>query len=177
MSSGEAFFKVHHDPAKPFTVTTGELNVTAVGTAFDIKTDEAKVVVTVQEGVVSVAKTLAPESATWRVGRGDQIIYDRASGASSMAAVRVERFVSWQAGRLEYLGEPLGQVVADVSRYSSRPIEIGDPRLSQLTFTGTVLTGAINDWLEGVQTTFPIRVIVAQDGHYVLLNRSSQPTN
>ena len=78
--------------------------------------------------------------------------------------------MAWRDGRLEYYGEPLSSVVADVSRYSSQPIELVDPQLAQLTFTGTVFTESVDDWLNAIQATFPIRVVTTDD-HRVLLMR------
>ncbi len=34
---GEAFFEVHHDPGKPFSVHTGEVITTALGTSFNVR--------------------------------------------------------------------------------------------------------------------------------------------
>jgi ferric-dicitrate binding protein FerR (iron transport regulator) len=40
LSKGEAFFQVNSDPARPFTVTTGKLQTTVLGTSFDIRSYE-----------------------------------------------------------------------------------------------------------------------------------------
>jgi transmembrane sensor len=55
MSSGEAFFKVRPDKQRPFVVRAGPIDVTAVGTAFDVKAEEGHITVLGQEGVVTVA--------------------------------------------------------------------------------------------------------------------------
>jgi len=53
----------------------------------------------------------------------------------------------------------LSAVVADINRYSSRKRIIIDPALAQLTYTGTVLMGSIDEWLSAMPGEFPIRVI------------------
>jgi transmembrane sensor len=55
--SGEAFFDIQHDPAKPFIIHTGNIVTTVLGTAFNIKEDKGThtVVVTVTRGKVSVS--------------------------------------------------------------------------------------------------------------------------
>lgn len=40
LSKGEAFFQVVSDPSRPFTVTTGKLQTTVLGTSFDIRSYE-----------------------------------------------------------------------------------------------------------------------------------------
>lgn len=53
---GEAFFKVAPDKSKPFTVKVDEVQVTVVGTSFNIKNSEKKTEVIVETGIVEVAK-------------------------------------------------------------------------------------------------------------------------
>jgi transmembrane sensor len=174
LSHGEAFFKVQPDKAKPFVVQTSGLNVVAVGTAFDVRSREDRVIVTVEEGIVEVARVSDAATAAagnWRVNAGYQIAYDVRTGGARIAAVDTERAPAWREGRLEYFSEPLGSVAADVSRYSARPIEIADPQLADLTFTGTVFTGSVDDWLAAVESTFPIRAEVAADQSVRLVSR------
>jgi transmembrane sensor len=173
---GDAYFDVRPDKSKPFVVQTAGLRITAIGTAFDVRSRADRVLVTVQEGVVEVARVNAAGIAGddgWRVSAGKQIAYEINSGAARIAEVDSERALSWREGRLEYFSEPLGSVVTDVSRYSARPIEVGDPQLAALRFTGTVFTGSIDDWLGAVEATFPVRVVVTRDDRVLLLRRST----
>lgn len=172
MPQGEAFFKVHPDKSKPFVVQADEVSVTAVGTAFDVDSDPRRVMVTVQEGVVDIAGT---DASKWRVSKGSQFILDRRSKSAIVQPVEADQRVAWHTGRLEYLDKPLREVVTDIGRYSAQVVEIGDSRLADIPYTGAVLTGAIDDWLAAIQTTFPIRVISTQQGHYLLVSRSSPP--
>jgi transmembrane sensor len=159
LSSGEAYFKVHPDKHKPFVVTTDALHVTAVGTAFGIKSDTQAIAVTVEEGVVEVANG----AEVWRVGAGYRIEYDTRRGVARIAAIDAARALAWRDGRLEYFQQPLAAVIADVNRYSNKRIEINDPAVAQLSFTGTIFTASIDDWLVAVTTTFPLDVVVADD--------------
>jgi transmembrane sensor len=54
--SGEAYFDIKHDPARPFIVHTGAIKTTVLGTAFQIKAypRDKNVTVTVTRGKVSV---------------------------------------------------------------------------------------------------------------------------
>ena len=173
MATGEAFFRVHPDKHKPFTVTTSQVAVTAVGTAFDVRSESDRVTVTVQEGVVDVSPVGVTGRQRWRVTAGSQISYDLGSHTARISAVEADRLVAWHTGRLEYVATPLGVVVADVTRYSGRVVEIADPALLALTYTGVVLTGAIDDWLAALQTTFPIRLEAGGGGHALLRGRGA----
>jgi transmembrane sensor len=160
MSSGEAYFKVRPDKHRPFVVHAGPLNVTAVGTAFDVKADDGRVSVTVQEGIVSVAPVVAAgawaSDAAWRVGPGYQFFYSERDGSAGLSSVDTSVALAWREGRLEYVNAPLAQVITDVNRYARHPVEISDPSVAGLTFTGTVFTDSIDGWLQGLPGALPV---------------------
>ncbi|MBX2921481.1 MAG: FecR domain-containing protein [Chitinophagaceae bacterium] len=52
--SGEAYFDVSHNPEQPFIIHTGKIKTTVLGTAFNIKSDEKQVTVSVTRGKVRV---------------------------------------------------------------------------------------------------------------------------
>lgn len=172
MPSGEAHFTVHPDKERPFIVETAGVKVKAVGTAFDVRSEAGRVTVTVYEGAVDVAaQGAAPE----RVAAGQRMLFDASSHLASIKPMDVARGASWREGRLEYFGAPLSAVVADISRYSGTSIEIGDPQLAELSYTGSVFTHAIDDWLAAIQSAFPVRVITTRDEHVVLLSSAPPP--
>jgi transmembrane sensor len=55
LDSGEAFFEVAKHPQWPFVVTAGDRKVTALGTAFLVRRDAAKLAITLVEGKVAVS--------------------------------------------------------------------------------------------------------------------------
>ena len=66
---GEAFFDVTHDPLHPFVVNASSVNLTVLGTAFNIRAyrDENTIETTLVHGIVEIQKT--------RQAKGDQIIF------------------------------------------------------------------------------------------------------
>lgn len=79
--SGEAVFKVHKDPARPFTVYCGEVATTAIGTVFRVEeqNNRSKVAVTLLEGKILVRSTDSntTNSKTYYLLPGHQIAYSR----------------------------------------------------------------------------------------------------
>jgi transmembrane sensor len=155
LSRGEAYFKVHPNKQKPFVVQAEGLKVTALGTAFSVRSEASRIVITVEEGLVEAAAG----AARWRVGAGYRMEFDLERQAAQIAAIDAASMLAWREGRLEYFLEPLGKVVADASRYSNKQISIADPQLAQLAYTGTIFTESIDDWLRALESTFPIQVI------------------
>jgi transmembrane sensor len=161
ITTGEAFFKVRPDKSRPFVVRAGEVSATAVGTAFDVKSEADRVAITVQEGTVRVESDAMPAkpARSWSLTAGFRAVVDRATRSVTISTVNPAVALGWREGRLNYSNEPLRGVIADVNRYSTRRIEIQDAAVGNLSFTGTVFTSAVDDWLAAVQTTFHIRAV------------------
>lgn len=167
LSPGEAFFKVQPDANRPFSVRAGSLEVTAVGTAFDVNHQSGRTLVTVQEGVVSVRMVglfQAADASVWRVVAGHQLIYSEGDGTTTLSSVDTSTVLAWREGRLEYTRTPLRVVLADVNRYGHHPIEFDDARVGGLTFTGTVFVDAIEDWVAALPGALPVAVSRGEGG-------------
>ncbi len=54
--TGEAFFSIAHDKAKPFIIDAGTASIKVVGTTFNVKTTVAKTEIIVESGIVEVSK-------------------------------------------------------------------------------------------------------------------------
>src|SRR5690606_35324362 len=82
VEAGEAFFAVARDPQRPFVVHAGSGTITALGTAFNVRSLAGRVVVTVVEGKVEVeghpsADTDAQDGAS-QLGAGQTVAYGEA---------------------------------------------------------------------------------------------------
>jgi ferric-dicitrate binding protein FerR (iron transport regulator) len=77
----------------------------------------------------------------------------------SLASIDLQVAESWRNGVLQFVAEPLDEVVAEVTLYSPRPIVLGDSDLRKLRFTGTVSQAHLDDWLAALEAVFSVRVI------------------
>lgn len=192
IDSGEAFFEVKRDPARPFIVRAGAASITAVGTAFNVKHVEGRVAVTVVSGIVDVRSVSAPASLPdesvrkfrtddettvepprmlARVRAGEAIVYGPELAEARVTAARGA--FAWQHGRLEYLDDALKYVVPDVSRYTRRHIVITDSEVGEMRFTGTVVEGNVDAWLATLPEVFPVEVVWSGDDTVLLRIRAS----
>jgi transmembrane sensor len=172
LDRGEAFFTVAHNTARPFIVHVGGLTVTAVGTAFDVRTGPSSTEVTVSEGRVSVGAVNAPATGA---GVGERVTFSRPARRLSVAAVDPRIAESWRDGTLQYVGEPLEDVVSDVNRYNRRKIAVA-PALLQSRFTGTVSTANVGDWLAALQQIFPVDVVDQGSNGILIQSRDNHGT-
>src|SRR5262249_29556686 len=100
----------------------------------------------------------------WRVGRGYQFIYSQTDATATLSSVDTSAVLAWRDGRLEYTRTPLAAVVADLNRYAPRSIEIVDPATARLTFTRTVFTDSVDDWLTALSGALPVRISRSEAG-------------
>jgi transmembrane sensor len=179
LRAGEAFFTVTHDGDRPFVVTAGPLHIEDLGTAFNVRRTGQRVSVAVTEGRVRLSPSdgasLGASAASGRLDlvAGQRAEYDPATGAISVSEVAVEHAAAWRRHRLEFVNEPLSAVLANVNRYSRQPIQLADPRLGELMFTGTVNTTTIDSWVGALPHVFPVQVSTFAD--HVVLSSAGQP--
>lgn len=186
MEDGEAFFQVAKDTQRPFTVNAGPTSVTALGTAFNVRRAGQRVVVAVSEGSVNVtaADVMADRAVptnlgssvvrSTRLSAGQQLSIDPARLPVAVVSIDVAAVGGWRDGRpvagrsratgVQYLNEPLANIVAAIRRYAARDIEIADPRIGELQVTGTIFEQSIDVWLMTLETMFPVRVVRDSSG-------------
>ncbi len=159
LERGEAYFKVAPDPARPFVVNVGRLRVTALGTAFNVRSAPPRVVIDVAEGVVAIERLDSYAGGIpSRAVAGQQVVADAATSELEVSRAAPNTVASWQSGRLQFAREPLRSVIASVNRYSDREIVLTNAELGDLRFTGTVFSDRIDDWLRGLRTVFAVSV-------------------
>jgi transmembrane sensor len=190
---GEGFFAVQKDASRPFRVHVLNGIVTAVGTAFDVRTANDRVVVAVAEGTVQVTGADAPQDSTVTVSSSAPRSNQRASHGARITRGESISFVSrpaahvlepaavipvdpaqparWREGWLVYRDEPLRDVLADIGRYTDHPIIVDAAVPVAPHFTGAVFKDSVVEWLESLPNAFP--VTVKTDGERIVIAPAS----
>jgi len=165
VENGEAYFDVKKDSQRPFVVRAGALRVTAIGTAFTVKRVLDHTSVTVSEGVVRVS----PGGAQAR--SGERVIFFESSGRLSVSKVDPQDGWPFRQGVLHFVDEPLKDVLAEVNRFSARPISLRSQKLLDEPYTGTVYEDRIDDWLQALTQVFPLQLTSDQGGNPALVEK------
>ena len=153
---GEAYFKVAKNPARPFIVAAGTVEVRAVGTAFSVDFGKTAVDVLVTEGTVAVA--LAPAEAARpdvTQSKAEPLLVGAGHGATVLtaapqpesesrpvSAADFQSRLAWRRPRLEFSGTPLIEAVALINRHNRVQFIIEDPELARTRVSG--IFGAVN---------------------------------
>lgn len=173
LDRGEAYFQVAKDPLRRFTVRAGSASVTAIGTAFNVRRNQERVIVGVSEGTVAIApgeqsllsriglsQVPPPTIASTRLTMGEQLVVEPDPVVEAkVARIEPPAVASWREGRLHYSGEPLGSIIADMNRYVAEPITIADPSIAGLRVTGSVSETNIERWLTSLEASLPVEVV------------------
>jgi transmembrane sensor len=130
---GEANFRVHPQWWRPFTVTTNDLAVRAVGTVFDVAQLSREARVVISEGTVRVD---TPTGHFDAVTAGHRLVYDRELHDTTLGPARIDQDLAWREGRLKVDGVVLRELIEEFARYSPVRIELADPELGKLSISG-----------------------------------------
>lgn len=153
LTRGEAHFDVAHDKSRPFQVYADGRLVEAVGTAFTVYLQSDKAVkVTVTEGRVKLAEQATPQApvaeALAFIGKAQTVTVVPAKSdiavvpkPQTLSPEALKNAQSWRRGMVMFNGEPLAEVIAEISRYSDLEIIITDPALKTLSIGGQFRVG------------------------------------
>jgi transmembrane sensor len=166
--SGEALFAVAKDPARPFIVEAGGVEVRAVGTAFSVRLDARAVEVLVTEGRVAVGGSQPagmPEDAgagPALVDAGHRATVGREAGAEAriepVSAQAMARELHWQPQLLDFAGAPLGAAVAEFNRRNRTQLVLADPGLADLPVIASIRSDNVEGFVRFLEASRLVRV-------------------
>ncbi|TWI85852.1 FecR family protein [Lacibacter cauensis] len=117
--TGEAYFEVAHNSAKPFIVAKGDLNVTVLGTHFNVNAydDDREIKVTLLEGKVKTS--IGPSTGSggeWAMlNPGEQAQIRK--NISIVKGVNVEAVMAWKNGMFSFDNADLRTVMNQIARW------------------------------------------------------------
>lgn len=123
--TGEAYFEVSPDKAKPFIVTKDNTQVKVLGTHFNINAynDEAEMKVTLLEGAVQVAvfkpgTTMERESLTLVPGQQARLAnHTQAAGITVTKNIDIPEVMAWKNGEFRFKNTPVTDLLRQAARW------------------------------------------------------------
>ncbi|MFT4156238.1 FecR family protein [Parafilimonas sp.] len=134
--NGEAFFDVQHNASKPFVVHTGKVQVTVLGTAFNVKAinGEKNITVTVRRGRVRVSDD---RKVIGEIMPSQQIVYNKESITAQTQTVANEDYLGWQGKALFIDNLTIAEASKILEDKYHTVIQIKDREIEALRFTAT----------------------------------------
>ena len=139
--TGEAYFEVTHDAAKPFTVKIASASgadggeVQVLGTHFNINAydDEAAVKTTLAEGKVKVTKA----GSIVLLQPLQQAILTKENQKLKVQQADIEKELAWKTGMFEFQDDDLPAIMRQLSRWYDVQISFEGP-VSKKLFNGSI---------------------------------------
>lgn len=154
---GEAYFKVYHNKQKPFIVKTSDIEVEALGTAFNLSaySGDFKISTTLEEGKVKVSD-LKDDQKIMFLEPGNQINLSTSDMTYTTQKVRVQDIIAWKDGILIFNQTPFYEVAAKLGRWFNADIQITDQSIVNYRFTGTFTSESLDQVMELLTLSTPI---------------------
>ena len=189
---GEAQFAVAKNPARPFVVRAGGVEVRAVGTAFNVKLAGPNLEVLVTEGTVHVsqqtvvvtptstatgaaagpAPTAAPVVlAALTAGQRTVMPYGPVLAPPLVVPVSVPeiaQLLDWQPRLLDFDSTPLVEVIEAFNRRNSQRLVIGDPDLRALSIVASIRSDNVEGFVRLLEGTMGVKADRSSAGEIVL---------
>jgi len=160
---GQAVFQVAQDRQRPFSVAGGGMQVTALGTEFDVRVERDRARVVLMQGRVKVEPTehhglarLLPALDRTYLKPGQQLTLEE-GGRIVVARADLEQSTSWQQGRLIFRGETLATAIAEFNRYGERQL-VASGEVMKLPVHGVFSIDHPQNFLAALEAFYPVRV-------------------
>ncbi|MGX5817182.1 FecR family protein [Chitinophaga lutea] len=124
---GEAYFEVTGSAARPFIVRAGGLDVTVLGTEFNVNTYSGPVLATLAKGKVKAGTAI--------LRPGEQAAYDRNTAALVKKKVDLYAVTAWKDDQLYFEEASLATIAATLGREYDYTFRFQDEALQQRVFT------------------------------------------
>jgi len=161
---GEAFFNVAPDKKKPFIISVNDVQVTVVGTSFNIKSENGNTEVVVETGIVRVTRA----GKTVELNAGEKIVMDANDSIASKEAVSDKLYNYYRSKEFVCDETPLWKLVQVLNEAYDANIIIGRKELNDKKITTIFYNESLEKILEIIHLTFDITVVKKEDGQIIL---------
>lgn len=162
LEAGRALFTVAHDASRPFIVQSGDTEVRAVGTVFDVRRWGDAVTVSMVEGVVEVSGHPGLGKAPERISAGQQVLVGPETRRTR--TIDPATVTSWSQNRLIFRETPLRDAVAEVNRYLTDKIVLAPDAPVNATLSGVFHTGDREAFVSAASLLLALKAHPQRDG-------------
>jgi transmembrane sensor len=134
---GDAFFDVHHDPSKPFSVRVSHALIEDIGTTFAVESDAGDTTnVSVLSGSVRLRSSDSAAGTGAVLAAGDRGSL-AADGEARAVRHAVAEDTAWTSGHLVFKDASLTRVTGEIRRWFGVQIQVADTSLLNRHVTNT----------------------------------------
>ncbi len=164
---GEAYFDVSEDKTHPFIVNANALNVTVLGTAFNVTSypdDNATAIVLVEGSVdLSANKDKTKQGVSKILVPGDKGSFDRNTHSIAVSKVNTTIYTSWMQGRLVFRDLTFNEILRRLERNYNVKIENRNTALGKEVFNASFNKIKIDSVLSYFNEVHKINFTITED--------------
>jgi transmembrane sensor len=171
--TGEALFKVHHDPEHPFRVWAGKNVIQALGTEFNVlRRPTGDTTVSVIEGKVQIStddsaravEEPSGERAPPRLGAGEEARIAADGRIQMRKGIDADAVTAWRERRLVFRGATLEDIANEFNRYNEHPrIRVQGDALRAQRYTVVLPADDSASLVEYLEQNGNVRIVRAKD--------------
>jgi transmembrane sensor len=135
---GEGFFEVEKDEAHPFTVITGKISTTALGTSFNVRAygESSDIQVSLASGKVRVQNV--EDKNLIEINPGEAVDFSTQRQTLHKKRIDISKVLHWKEGILHFDKVPFHQVIMELERWYGVEISLsGTKKVLDYKCTGT----------------------------------------
>ena len=163
LNKGDAHFTVAKDKNRPFVVQYKEVNITALGTAFYVRT-HAQLQIQVTEHSINIDSPYG-KSIQVEEGAGSRLVENH---WQSLSAEQFEAGLAWREKLLVFSSESLDTVLKELELYLGHRINVMNPALLQEKVSGRFQTQSAELALEMIAEGSNLKVKKLINGEILL---------
>jgi len=156
---GEAFFNVIPDKKKPFIISVNDVQITVVGTSFNVKTINGTTEVVVETGIVKVARA----GKTVELRANEETIVEEKDSMLTKEKVSDQLYKYYRTKEFVCDDTPLWKLVEVINEAYNSHVVIGNPALKNMSITTTFNNESLDQVLNVISLTLNIKIIKEGD--------------
>jgi len=166
---GEAYFKVAHNPEKPFVIETGKLKIEVVGTEFNVnaKNTEGNVEVVVTSGIVRVY-TMADKSDSVMLYAGDGAVFNNKQEKIQKKQNSDVNYLAWKTRKLVFENTELQDIVRTLNKTYSAHIVIKSAAIKKCKLSNDFDDQSLESVLKVLKATLDLKIIKEADTYVII---------
>jgi transmembrane sensor len=164
-AQGEVFFDVRKNTEQPFIVTMDKIHARVLGTRFNVinydREDRTEIIL--QSGKIELCTGTCEQPRSLSVlNPGELAHFNKSGNTINILTVDTEKYVAWIGGKLIFKDDPMEEVIRKLNRCFNVEIEVADQAILDYVYTATFQDESIDQILELLTLTAPIRYQVVQ---------------
>jgi len=163
--TGEAFFMVATDAAKPFTVFSKEISTTAIGTSFNVRSYPEDLITQVylKTGSVEVREFENNQKEKLILAPGDGVEYSALNKTLMLTKIEPEMALAWHDNTIKFESADFNQVRSKLERWFGVEIEVIGKPDSSWRISGAFKNESLENVLNSIDFTAPLEYNISNN--------------